>query len=518
MADAQNKMVKRQVERILDETTEDKVDVIVQMESDRPELKKLGQAAGVALSRRRMSLTPRELLPQTYHKPVKGEVRQQTASTYSLLGKAAKETLTLAKIQKLGEEPLDPLLKSGLVKSAIARMVEPAKKSAGPKPAPNTFWTSRAMPLVLERDELSRLPEEVKNIRSVHLNRALQIPQLMEIRPAQEETGTTARDLSATWGLLKVNALAAWGVTGSRGEGVLIGLLDTGVDASHPDLKDKVAHWVEFDSLGIPVVSQPHDSDEHGTHCAGTLAGGNASGRQIGMAPAAKLAAAMVLRGEDGGIDAQVLAGIDWCVERKVDLISMSLGGLVMDAETPPTYTEAILTCLEAGIPVVAAIGNEGEQTTGSPGNDLFALSVGATDPQDRVAGFSGGRTHILRKSDFIDPRYLPLPYSKPEISAPGVAIYSSVPGGKWKAFSGTSMATPPHVAGGIALLLSATKIHERESGIRRATLLKDLILGSVEELGECGQDHRYGFGRLDVLRTIDFALERGYARSPKES
>jgi len=63
-----------------------------------------------------------------------------------------------------------------------------------------------------------------------------------------------------------------------------------------------------------------------------------------------------------------------------------------------------------------------------------------------------------------------------------------------------------------------ATKIHERESGIPTATLLKDFILGSVEKLGESGQDHRYGFGRLDVLRTIDFALERGYGRSPKES
>lgn len=63
-----------------------------------------------------------------------------------------------------------------------------------------------------------------------------------------------------------------------------------------------------------------------------------------------------------------------------------------------------------------------------------------------------------------------------------------------------------------------ATKIHERESGIRRATLLKDFILGSVEELGESGRDHRYGFGRLDVLWTIDFALERGYGRFPKES
>ncbi len=223
------------------------------------------------------------------------------------------------------------------------------------------------------------------------------------------------------------------------------------------------------------------------------------------------------MNGADGGTDAQILAGIDWCVEQRVDVISLSLGGLVMDAETPPTYTAAILTCLEAGIPVVAAIGNEGEQTTGSPGNDLFALSVGATDPEDRIAGFSGGRTQILRKSDYIGHRYLPLPYSKPELSAPGVAIFSSVPGAKWKAFSGTSMAAP-HVAAGIALLLSSTRIRELEEGIHRASLIKDLILGSVEELGESGQDHRYGFGRLDVLRAIDFAAERGYGLAAKGS
>lgn len=100
--------------------------------------------------------------------------------------------------------------------------------------------------------------------------------------------------------------------------------------------------------------------------------------------------------------------------------------------------------------------------------------------------------------------------YSKPELTAPGVVIYSSVPGNKWKAFSGTSMATP-HVAGGIALLLSATRIKQLESGARKASLIQDLIVGSVEELGESGQDHRYGFGRLDILRAIDFAVQRNY-------
>ena len=157
-----------------------------------------------------------------------------------------------------------------------------------------------------------------------------------------------------------------------------------------------------------------------------------------------------------------MLAGIDWLVEQDVDVISMSLGGLTLDNETPNTYTEAIVTCLRDGIPVVTAIGNDGGQTTGSPGNDIFAFAVGATDIRDRAAGFSGGRTHIIRESNFIPEDLLPLPYSKPEVSAPGVAILSSVPGGKWEAFNGSSMATP-HVAGAIALLLcSAPPDHAR--------------------------------------------------------
>ena len=503
------KQLSRQVERILDEAAgSGLVEVIVQMESERGRSSRLAQAAGEALSRRRLSLTPRDLLPGRYDKAPTKQVRQETASTRTLLGKATAETLGLARIQKIGRSRMNPLLKSGVVRAALDRMLEPTRKSAKAKSQPSQFWTSRAMPLRLERDELKKLSEEVSNIKSIHLNRRLSVPTMMETRKLQIEAEEI---LVSTWGLEQIKALAAWGAYGARGKGVTIGLLDTGADASHPDLQGKVAPWAEFDSLGNKVAgSTPHDSDEHGTHCAGTLVGGNASGRFIGVAPEATLAAALVLNGEEGGTDAQVLAGIDWAVETGVDVISLSLGGLVMDVETPPTYTEAILTCIERGIPVVAAIGNEGQQTTGSPGNDLFALSVGATDPRSRVAGFSGGRTQIIRESDYIDPKYLPLPYSKPDLSAPGVAIYSSVPGGEWKSFNGTSMATP-HVAGAIALLLSATSIRDKETGAHRAYLIQDLICGSVEDLGESGQDHRYGFGRLDVLRAIDFARARGY-------
>ncbi len=502
-----NDVIQRQVERLLDETRQQQVEVIVQMESDRGTSSRLARAAGAALSRRRFSLTPRDLLPGAYRKSVPRAVKKETASTRTLLGKATAETLALAKIQQLGLSPMDSLLQNAMVRAALDRMLEPRRKSARRQKA-RQFWTSRSMPLRLQRDELRKLPEEVEKVKAVHLNRRLGVPSMMETKPLRLESEEL---LATTWGLEKIKALAVWGVYQARGAGATIGLLDTGVDASHPDLEGKIAAWEEFDSLGRPVPdSEPHDSDEHGTHCAGTLVGGDRSGRSIGVAPEAKIAAALVLHGDQGGTDAQVLAGIDWAVEQGVDVLSLSLGGLVMDPETPSTYTEAILTCVESGIPVVAAIGNEGQQTTGSPGNDLFALSIGATDPNDRAAGFSGGRTQVIRENDFINANYLPLPYSKPELSAPGVAIYSAIPGGKWKAFNGTSMATP-HVAGAIALLLSATSIRDKETGVYRASLIQDLITGSVEDLGESGQDHRYGFGRLDVLRAVGFARQRGY-------
>jgi subtilisin family serine protease len=501
--------VERQVERILDERSEGEVEVIVQMDSGRGNLDKLEKAAAEGLHRRRFSLSPRELLPLPYQKKANKQTKQETASTSVLLGKAAAETLALARIQEMGLQTIHPLLQNGIVRAALERMATPSRKGAPSGDKVSRFWTSRSVPLRLERDELRQLPQEVRNIRAIHVNRRLSLPPLQETRQHPAE----AHDLLvSTWGLEKIGVLAVWGAHRARGKGVTIGLLDTGVDPNHPDLRNKIAHWAEFDSLGNLVPgSKPHDTSEHGTHCAGTLVGGRASDRYIGIAPEAKLAAALVLDGEEGGTDAQVLAGIDWAVETGVDVINLSLGGWVLDPETPPTYTEAILSCIAAGIPVVAAIGNEGQQTTGSPGNDQFALSIGATDPQDRAAAFSGGRTMVLRECDYIDPKYLPLLYSKPDLSAPGVAIFSAVPGKeKWKAMSGTSMAAP-HVAGAIALLLSATDIREKEAGARRAFLISDLITGAVEDLGEAGQDHRYGFGRLDVLRAIDFARERGY-------
>jgi subtilisin family serine protease len=315
---------------------------------------------------------------------------------------------------------------------------------------------------------------------------------------------------AATWGVERIGALAAWGAYGTRGKGVKIGVLDTGVDAEHPDLKGKVANWAEFGPDGKRVRgSTAHDSDRHGTHVCGTIAGGDASGTWIGVAPDARLAVGLVLDGEKGGTDAQVLAGIDWALDLGVDAISMSLGGIVIGPETPGTYTRAIVECFLRGVPVVAAIGNEGDGTGGSPGNDLFSLAVGATNVDDNVAGFSSGRTQFVTESDVIRADVLPLPYPKPDVAAPGVAVQSSVPGGQWAALSGTSMATP-HTSGAVALLLAATGHLASVADDQRVGVILDLLIGGVKELGEAGQDHRYGFGRVDILHTIGLARDQG--------
>ena len=483
--------------------------VIIRMEPVAPDVGEVAVAATRALRRRAVAISARDCLP-----PDRAPHETVTQATPKPLTRADPEALRGSLVVAAGKLPeqnvdelrdatrdrLTPLIENDRIRRALD------KRGTDGAKAIEELWPSGAIAVELRHDDIAALREEVPGIADIHVSRTLRLPPVVDVlnvpEPVRERRATS-------YGLDIIRALAVWGAHGARGAGTKVGILDTGVDASHPDLAGKVEAWAEFDNDGRQVSSQPHDSDRHGTHVAGTVAGGNASGQWIGVAPEAKLCFAKVL-GEEGGTDTQILAGMRWMIEQQVDVISMSLGGLTLGPEMPPTYTEAIVAAVQQGIPVVVAIGNDGAQTSGSPGNDLFSLAVGATDYQDRPAGFSGGRTQVVDKSDFIRQELLPLPYSKPDVSAPGVAVVSSVPGGDWAALNGTSMATP-HVAGAIALLLSATKIKTSTRKEERAFLISDLMTGSVQELGEAGQDHRYGFGRIDVLRAIDFAKERGY-------
>jgi len=125
------------------------------------------------------------------------------------------------------------------------------------------------------------------------------------------------------------------------------------------------------------------------------------------MAPEAEIFGGLVLNG-GSGTDAQILAGMQWAIQKGADVISMSLGGLRMTPDVMDTYTRMIISANRLGIPVVVAIGNAGHQTSGGPGNDYFAFAVGATDVEDRAAGFSGGRTQIITASRYIRQKYGP--------------------------------------------------------------------------------------------------------------
>ena len=497
----------RQVERILDEGSGNHRSVIVRMKLSEKDEETLLGAVAHAIQRRALLLTARDVLPAQSDRlapPDRGTPSEQAREALREEGGLAAQVaataipqVTRRVLRSRGLRSLRPLYSS---------LLELGRGAQGARP----FWTSRCVVLQTTRDDLAKLNQLVDEplIGDIYPNRTLHVPRLVELKALPSRV---LENKASAWGIHAVGALAVRGAFGASGKGVKVGVLDTGVDSSHPDLQGKVADWAEFDSNGEKVSnSQPHDTGQHGTHVAGTIAGGKASGRWIGMAPDARLAVAIALDGAKGGTDAQVLAAIDWAVERGVDVLNMSLGGMTLGPEVPSTYTEAILTSLRAGIPVVTAIGNDGQQITGSPGNDLLSFSVGATDYRDCAAAFSGGRTHVIRESSFVSPENLPLVYSKPEISAPGVAVYSSVPGGKWAAFNGTSMSTP-HVAGAMALLLSATSIRKRVAPTNRAFLIQDLLTGSVEELGEIGQDHRFGFGRIDILQAIGFAREKGF-------
>ena len=515
--------LQEQITQIIDEGKGHSRSIIVQMETGEKEADELLVAASQAAKRRGMLLMARGALPppRSELKKIgiearkrKSKARRTTSAGLLSMASAAAEIgfgAGLPGIQKNAATHIAHLLASTFVRQAMASDAERRKKAIPKHSDITKLWSSASVVMNVSKDDLANLPKQVSGIRGIFPNRSVSIPPIMEISP-QQLPESVKDNKTSTWGLEAIGALAVWGAYGAEGQGVKVAVLDTGMDPNHPDLAGRMAtaDWAEFGPGGNRIPnSTPRDSAKHGTHCCGIVAGGGNSGRWIGVAPAAALAAGMVLPG-GGGTDAQILAGLEWAIGRGVDVISMSLGGLQLGPEVLDIYTRTMIRANQAGIPVVVAIGNEGSQTSGSPGNDYFALTIGATDSEDRAAGFSGGRTQVVMESDFVADKYLPFVYSKPDLAAPGVAVKSCVPGNEYAVWNGTSMAAP-HVAGALALLLSATNIKQDVPANERAYVLQDLLLGSVEELGEAGQDHRFGLGRMNILRTIGNAIELGY-------
>ncbi|MFN4179363.1 MAG: S8 family serine peptidase [Armatimonadota bacterium] len=304
-----------------------------------------------------------------------------------------------------------------------------------------------------------------------------------------------------TWGLQKIRVPEAWQTFQVQGEGVVVGVIDTGIDPDHPDLRGKIrARNGWFDAVnGRPT---PYDDQGHGTHVAGTIAGGNASGIHIGVAPKVTLIIAKALSAEGFGTFEWLTDSMQWMLDPDgdpntddgADVVNNSWGGSSDSPTMIPEWRDIINAWIAAKIFPAFAIGNEGPdpRTTGSPGDYPMAFGVGATDINDQIADFSSrGPVFWEGIGDII----------KPDVSAPGVDILSSVPGGGYDRWMGTSMACP-HVAGTVALMISLAIKNRRYDEID-VDFLKRALEDTAVDLGAPGKDNDYGSGRIDAFEAL---------------
>lgn len=350
------------------------------------------------------------------------------------------------------------------------------------------FWIVNAF-LVEGKSHVLRTIQQRTDVSFLQENYILSIP---EIKKTPYRSGSVLHE----WGIEKINVSRVWEAYGYTGKNIRIGHLDTGVDPSHPDIKGKIALWVKIDGFGTVLEdSEPYDSNNHGTHTAGILVGGNAGGTSIGVAPEAELLSAMVVNNGIGTF-AQVLAGIEWIIDPDgdpstddgADILNLSLG---MSGQNED-FIEPVNKLIAADIFPAFAIGNAGPDSSMCPGNIPVSFAVGAIEDNDEVAYFSSGEIVTWNIPPFVGQ------WTKPDITAPGVNIKSSVPGGySW--FSGTSMAAP-FCAGTVALIKQANPNLS-------VSQIKTILCITAQDYEEPGKDTRYGWGILDAYKAVTLAI-----------
>lgn len=313
------------------------------------------------------------------------------------------------------------------------------------------------------------------------------------IRPLIERTERMAPS-AFTPGLEKMRLPELWRRQPTiDGRGVRVGILDTGIDESHPDLKGKVVAFRNFSEM---ERSTPYDDHGHGTHVAGTIAGGRASGTAIGVAPGVRLVVGKIFDEEGSADEAQILDGMQWMADPDGNpatddapmLVSNSWGSDVPSGDpVNKGPCRAVDGWMKLSILPIFAAGNYGPKprTVSVPAACPAAVAIGATDFNDEIAPFSARGPVIWSTGTLM----------KPLLSAPGVKILSTTLFGRYGTMSGTSMATP-HVAGVAAL------VYQRNPRARPEDVVQALVRGAVD-LGPAGQDPGFGWGRLDAVRAV---------------
>jgi subtilisin len=252
-----------------------------------------------------------------------------------------------------------------------------------------------------------------------------------------------------SWALHQMAVERCW-QRGFTGRGVRVGHLDTGVDIHHPALSNKVAAYRIFDGDGMPLMEEGlSDTGRHGT-CTASLICGD----QVGVAADARLCAGVVV---DGGKSiVRVLYGLEWLIDQGIRVLALPLGLPGYN----PIFTVILRRLREAGVLVVAPVGNTGKDRTCSPGNYPDLLAVGSIDITGSIPKSSGSQNFERERSPF-----------KPDFVAPGVRVVCAQKGGGYVEQSGTSMASA-YVAGIAALLFQAypqAAVDQVETALRQS-------------------------------------------------
>jgi subtilisin len=267
------------------------------------------------------------------------------------------------------------------------------------------------------------------------------------------------------WGVNRVDAPAAWAT--SRGEGVKVVVIDTGLDMTHPDLAGNIkGGW-----NAIAKSDNFNDDHGHGTHCGGNIAALDNDIGIVGVAPKADLYGVKVLDANGSGTFDDVIAGMQWAVDNHMEVASMSLGA----DQGNQALADMVAAMAKAGVTLIAAAGNSGA-AVGFPGGYPGAIAVAAMCPAGVTdTGLCADANEGLAVFSSRGPEVA--------VIAPGVNVYSLSKNGGFDTMSGTSMATP-HVAG-LAVLYVATHKGATPDQVRAALSAGSTKLSGVIPEGQ---------------------------------
>ena len=281
-------------------------------------------------------------------------------------------------------------------------------------------------------------------------------------------------DYDSQWAWEMIKAPAAWGY--SKGQGVLIAVLDTGADLDHPDLESKVRTDIDYDFVNDD--DKADDDHGHGTHVSGIAAAATNNGIGVaGMGWEAMVLPLKIISYDNKGDTIDLVTAIYYAADNGADVINMSVGGTTNPCcYCPASVQAAVDYAYSQGVVLVAASGSSGSSAEMFPANCEHVLGVAATDRHDARAGTSNYGNHV-------------------SVAAPGLGIYSTGRNGEYYFGSGTSMATP-YVAGMAALLIARYPAYTPDE-------IASAILDNADDIGPTGWDPYFGCGRINAHRSL---------------